>query len=305
MNLHNEKQDPPCVHIIILTWNHWPVTAVCLQSLQQLTYPNHKIIVVDNASTDETVPSIRRDYPDITLLQNEQNLGFAAGCNVGLRHALAHNADYVLLLNNDATVTADLLDVLISQAAQLPDAGILTPRLAYQEEGGQTWFAGSRRHWLTLESVDFGPLGPRRHTLLEQRHAVDYIFGTAMFIPTPVLRKVGLFDEIFFLYYEDMDLCLRTQAAGYQLYYLPDATVYHGISASTTAYSAKRHYHKARGSVLFFRKHASWLRLLFITPYRTASMLRTLLRLAHQREWAVARAYLRGLKDGLIMKIVQ
>ena len=289
--------DSPLVHIIILTWNHWQATAVCLHSLAQLTYPNYQIIVVDNGSSDNTSDNIRQQFPHVTLIANEQNLGFAAGCNVGLRHAFAQGADYVLLLNNDTIASANLLDSLVQQAHTLPNVGILTPMLSYLDDPDKLWFAGSQRHPLTLEATSFGPTGPR-HKRQPQLQTVDYIFGTAMFLPTAVLRRVGLFDERFFFYYEDMDLCLRVQAAGYQLYVIPQANVQHGIAASTANFSHLRAYHKARGSVLFFRKHGRY-RLPLIIPYRLASTLRTLLRFARQQQWPALRAYLTGLWHGL------
>ena len=287
----------PLVHIIILTWNHWDVTAVCLQSLTQLTYPNYQIIIVDNGSSDDTVSHIQQQYPDITLISNGQNLGFAAGCNIGLQHALNQQADYALLLNNDTLVPPDLLQALVQQAQTLPNVGILTPMLSYLDDPTKLWFAGSQRHPLTLEAVGFGPTGPR-HTPEAKLQEVDYVFGTAMFLPTAVLQKVGLFDEQFFFYYEDMDLCLRMQTAGYQLYVIPQATVQHGIATSTEAFSHLRAYHKARGSVIFFRKHGRF-RLPIIIPYRLASTLRTLLRFTRQRQWAALRAHLSGLWAGL------
>ncbi len=294
--------DNPLVHIIILTWNHWEVTAECLQSLTHLTYSNYRITVVDNNSNDNTVSNIQKLSLDITLIVNDQNLGFAAGCNIGIRHALTDEAEYILLLNNDTIVSPDLLNILTQQAQTLPDAGILTPLLSYLDNPGQIWFAGSRRHPLTLEAVGFGPQGPRQ-TPPAQLQIVDYIFGTAMFLPTAVLRQVGLFDEIFFFYYEDMDLCLRVQAVGYQLYTIPQTTVQHSIAASTKSFSPLRAYHKARGSVIFFRKHGQ-TKLLFIIPYRLASSLRSVLRFTLQQEWATLRAYLSGLWHGLRIPIV-
>lgn len=288
------------VHIIILTWNNWEVTVACLESVTRLAYPDFEIVVVDNGSEDGTPDRIRENYPVVSLIENSRNLGFAAGCNVGLRYALQNESDYVFLLNNDTVVPPDLVDVLIAEAEALPRLGILAPMLRYGDNPEQLWFTGSRRHPLTLESVDFGPLGPRRHSQPDVRHPVDYIFGTAMLIPAAALREIGLFDEAFFMYYEDMDLCLRMQAAHYNLYYTPAASLTHQVSASTEKHSAFRYFHKARSSVLFFRKHAGWVRaILIVIPYRTASTLRTLGRLALQKEWAALRAYVRGLVSGL------
>ncbi|MGH2541898.1 MAG: glycosyltransferase family 2 protein [Ardenticatenaceae bacterium] len=288
------------VYIIILTWNNVNVTVACLESVLGLTYRTYRVMVVDNGSEDGTVAVVRERFPSVAVIENDRNLGFAAGCNVGIRHALAAGAAYVFLLNNDTIVPPDLLDVMVAQAEALPDVGILAPMLRYLDDPTRLWFAGSRRHWLTLESVEFGPLGPRQQTDGAERRAVDYIFGTAMLIPRRVLEDVGLFDEAFFLYYEDMDLCLRIQAAGYRLYHIPDVSVQHQISASTRSVSAMRYYHKARASVIFFRKHAGIARRFVIVPYRLGSAARTVTRLARHQEWTAIRAYLRGLRDGFL-----
>ncbi|MBE7532906.1 MAG: glycosyltransferase family 2 protein [Chloroflexi bacterium] len=295
--------DTSSVYIIVLTWNNWEDTVVCLQSLQRLTYPIYQVVVVDNGSTDGTVTHIEHAYPEVHLIQNGRNLGFAAAANVGMRYAMMQRASYVLLLNNDAIAPPTLLDELIGYVTTLPDVGMATPPLSYRDASQTLWFAGSKRHWLTMESVDFGPIGPKRHSQADVCHPVDYIFGTAMLIPTSVLQRVGLFDEKLYLYYEDMDLSLRIQAAGYKLYYIPMTSVQHGVSGSTRSLSSMRHYHKARSSVIFFRKHTGWGRRLVIVPYRLASALRTVTRLGWASEWAAARAYLSGLKDGLRIEI--
>lgn len=290
----------PAVAIIILTWNRRDVTLKCLRSLRELTYPNCEVIVVDNASSDDTVAYVRQNFPSVTLIENEKNLGFAAGCNVGIRRALAKGADYIFLLNNDTIVPRDLLHRMLASAEDAPDeVAVFSPMLYYLDEPDVLWFSGSSRHWLTLEVMGFGPLGPRRDFSQRQNVNVDYIFGTAMLLRASALRRVGLFDEDFFLYYEDMDLCLRMKRAGYDLHIVPEAQVGHQVSASTREMSATRYYHKARSSVIFFRKHTGWIRRAFVVPYRLGSALRTLGRLLLRRQVGTSRAFLRGLWDGL------
>lgn len=298
-NQISRHQTAPTVYVIILTFNRWEITSACLSSLIQQDHPDYQIVVVDNGSTDGTVEKIHQKYPAINVIANEINLGFAAGCNVGIRKALENKADFILLLNNDTVVPHNLLSIMVRRAQELPDAGILTPRLYHYNDPESLWFAGSRRHWLLLEAVDFGPNEARRYIKPDELHTLDYIFGTAMLVPTEVFKEVGLFDESFFLYYEDMDFCLRVQSAGYKLYYVPDVGVQHHISSSTSSMPAMRHYYKARGSVIFFRKHADLIRLPFIIPYRIGSMVSTLIRFSWKKEWGIIRAYLLGLWHGL------
>lgn len=289
----------PRVLIILLTWNHWEVTTACLTAIRRLTYPNYGVLVVDNGSADGTPDLIRVGFPNVAVIENGRNLGFAAGCNVGLGQALAQAADYALLLNNDTLVEPDMLDQLVAAAGRLPDAGLLAPQMRYADRPEAVWFSASRRHPWTLEARDFGPHGPRRHHQATGPVAVDYIFGTAMLLPARALRRVGGFDEAFFMYYEDMDLCLRLQAAGFQLYYVPQARLYHQVSASTTGAAPLRYGYKARSSIIFFRKHVRGWRWLVVIPYRLGSLARTTLRLTWRGEWGALQAYWRGWREGL------
>lgn len=297
-----EKNEFPLVYIIILTWNQRALTADCLNSVLQITYPNFRIVVVDNGSVDDTAEFIQREFPEVMLIKNPYNFGFAAGSNIGILFALAHKADYILLLNNDTTVSPDFLERLIAEAQSLPDAGILVPKIT-EERKDKIWFTGSRKHWLTLDAIDFGPWGPRQIAGEETRR-VDYAFGTAMLIRREVIENIGLLDESFFMYYEDMDFCLRAQAAGYGIYYVGTAVVQHRISASTSTkdHLPFRYYHKAYSSVIFFRKHTRGMRYLIVIPYRVGSALCTLLRLARLRQVKAMKAYIRGLIDGLLKK---
>jgi len=293
-----EHQKMPLVYIIILTWNQWDMTLECLTSILQVTYPNYKVVVVDNGSTDGTVESIKKHFPQVEVIVNSSNLGFAAGSNVGIKYALDKKADYVLLLNNDTLVAPDCIDNLVVQAYTLPDAGILTPKIVYAGKNAQIWSAGSRCHPLTLDAMSVSQC--RSHKLQDcEPRLVDYIFGTAMLIRREVVERIGLFDESFFMYYEDMDFCLRARAAGYKLYYVPTAIVQHYVAASTRNLIPVRYYHKAYSSVLFFRKHTQGMRWLIVIPYRLSSAICTVLRLIRQGQLNAIRAYLQGLVNGL------
>jgi len=254
--------------------------------------------VVDNGSTDGTVEFIKRHFPHVEVIVNSCNLGFAAGSNIGIRYAIAKKADYIFLLNNDTLVSPDCIDNLVAQAHTLPNAGILTPKIVYAENSNQIWFAGSWCHPLTLDATGFGRCKSYQIQDCEPQ-PVDYIFGTAMLIRREVVERIGLFDESFFMYYEDMDFCLRARAAGYKLYYVPTAIVQHHVAASTSTLIPIRYYHKAYSSILFFRKHAQGMRWLIVIPYRLSSATCTVLRLIRQGQLNAIRAYLQGLVDGL------
>jgi GT2 family glycosyltransferase len=293
----NGSPPSPRVCIVIVTWNQRQTTTDCLDTVLKMTYPDFEVILVDNGSTDDTVRYVTEHYPGVEVIAHPENLGFAVGSNIGIRRSLEKRCDYVFLLNNDTLVPHNLLDELISQAEHLPDAGVISPRITYADDPERVWFAGTRRNPLTLEARDIGPHGPRR-THATGTQTVGYVFGTAMLIRKEVLGIIGLFDETFFMYYEDMDFCLRAEAAGFRLYYVPAVTVRHRVATSTSQLSSMYYHCKARSSVWFFRKHGKGLRRLVIVPYRFGSALLTVARLGWRHEWSVAGAYLSGLVDG-------
>jgi GT2 family glycosyltransferase len=285
----------PLVFVVLVTWNHWDATARCLAQLVGVDYANCGIVVVDNGSLDGTPDRVEDLYPQVQLLRNPCNLGFAAGCNVGLRFALEQGADYVLILNNDTVPPRDIVSRLVAGAVSLPSAGIMTPLASCVGGSTRGWPTAGFCHRWTRDYVRI-----RAEQLRVRRPlAVDYVFGTAMFLRREVLESVGLFDERYFMYYEDMDFCLRARCAGFQLFVLPDVQVLHEGEASTEDQPARRYYYKARSSVLFFRAHTSGLRVPVVLAYRLASAIRWTARLVGQKQFGQAYGYWRGLLDGI------
>jgi GT2 family glycosyltransferase len=287
----------PLVYVVVLSWNRCEDTLACLESLTQVDYPDLRLLVVDNGSSDGTPKAISHQFSDVGLIVNDRNLGFAAGCNVGIRHALARGADHVLLLNNDTLVDPAVVHHLVSLVG--PDVGMIAPKIYYATEPTRIWSIGGMRHPLTIEKtgdacrqIDVGQWGD----VLER----DYFVGCALLVSRRLLTEVGLFDERFFMYYEDSDLSLRARRAGFKLLLSPQAKVWHKVAVSSGGSdSPNERYWMARSSVLFFCKHVRGLHWLIVWPYRTGSAVKTTLRLLWNGRSQSALAYLRGLRDGL------
>ena len=291
---------PPLVYVIMLTWNQKEDTLACLESLSRMTYPDYRIVVIDNGSIDGTEQAVKAQYPRIEVIANPRNLGFTGGTNVGLRYALAQGADFVFSINNDTIVEADILNVLVAHATP-PDVGVVAPKIYYADEPKRIWSMGTRRHPLTLEMVDKGR-GKVDIGQWEQVLERDYLLGCALLFKRSVLEEAGLLDEVFFLYYDDLDFSLRAQRAGYRLLMVPRARMWHKVAASAGGVESPRvRYYRARSSVWFFRKHVRGPRWLIVAPYRFGSAVKTLFRLTVRGDWAEARAYLQGLRDGLAL----
>src|SRR5436309_4726879 len=146
----------PKVHIIILNWNGRADTLECLASVQRINFPDFETVVVDNGSTDGSEEAIRAAFPDITFIQTGENLGFAEGNNVGIRHAIECGADYVFVLNNDTTVDPNILAALVAEAEKNPNAAILGPKIYFYDRSDVINSAGGSINYETLERGHIG-----------------------------------------------------------------------------------------------------------------------------------------------------
>jgi GT2 family glycosyltransferase len=220
---------------------------MCLVSLQNLSYSNFGLIVVDNGSSDGSQAHIEAQFPTIKVLQTGANLGFGGGCNAGIRQALAQGADYVWLINSDATVDTDALTELLSVADAQASVGAVGSVLfeADQPERVQLWGGGKLQLWL----------GASRHQVQPAR--LDSISGASMLLRREAIEQVGMFDEqTFFMYWEDSDLSFRLRRAGWQLAVSEKSRVWHKLSASLGKGSCQLDLYFTRSGVRFLRRYA-------------------------------------------------
>jgi GT2 family glycosyltransferase len=296
------SESPPLVYVVTLTWNQKADTLDCLESLSQMTYPNYRLLLVDNGSKDGTSEVVRGRFPDVTVIVNPENLGFQGGFNVGLQRALDEGADYVLMINNDTFVEPDILSELVAHAGA-PDVGMVAPKIYYANEPQLIWTLGGMRHPLTWEITDTGQKQPDRGQWEDVLNR-DYLIGCALLIKRSLLEEVGLFDTGFGpIYYEDSDLSIRARSAGYRLLTVPSARMWHKVSASGGGNDSPRvRYLMARNSVRFFRKHIRGWRWLIIVPYRAGSAILWTLRLLRRGRFRSILAHWRGLFDGLMQR---
>ena len=224
----------PKVFIVILNWNGWQDTLECLASLDRLGYPNYEVIVVDNASENESEQKIRTAYPDLTLIQSGVNLGFAGGNNIGIRYALKQGAGYVWLLNNDTVVKPDALTHLVQRMQADPKVGMCGSTLVYYHNRNiiQAYAGGSYNHWLgTTKQLGQGNPKSRVVDIDAVEDNLDYIEASSLLVSRQFLEEVGFMCEDYFLYYEEIDWV--TRAGGrYRLAYAPESVVYHKEGAS-------------------------------------------------------------------------
>ena len=239
--------DTPSIAAVILNWKGWRDTLDCLGALKKSAYPNLSVIVVDNGSPDDSVARIRAAYPNIPLIENAANLGFGGGINPGIRHALKHSADFVWLLNNDTQPSPQAAGALVAKAMLEPGLGAVGSVLRYAHDPSkvQAWGGGRVNRWLGISS----------HCVVAPHDAsLDFLTAASVLIRRRALEEIGLFDETFFLYWEDTDLSFRLRARGWKLGVAADAIVLHKENASSTRRAVDR-FSTASG-IRFLQKHS-------------------------------------------------
>ena len=292
----------PYVVLIILNWNGKHDTIECLKSLQQLSYQNFEILVVDNGSTDGSVACFRQELPDVSVAENNTNLGFAEGNNVGIRCAIRRGADYVLLLNNDTIVDKDFLTHLIAVAENDPSIGFAGPKVYYYDFKGRKdvlSFAGASINVALGKPYRFG-VNTIDRGQYDSIREVDYVEGSCLLARVDSLERVGLLNPTYRLYWEDAELCFRGRKAGYKSVYVPTATIWHKVGIKASAKRVQGYYYGGRNRVLFVKEYATFSQLLIFLGYLFAFDLWKviLVSIFKQRSVPQAVAYFKGTIDG-------
>lgn len=244
----------PLVYAIVVNWNRCDDTLECLASLEKSSYANLKTLVVDNGSTDGSPQRIRAEFPKIELLALPENTGFAGGNNAAFRHLKDAGADYFFLLNNDATVDADAVGMLVAAAESAPDIGVVGAKILRADNPLFIESAGVSVNLRTgrVRQIGCGEKDAGQYAELCGREAVN---GAAMLIRAPIINEVGGFDEDFFCYFEEIDFCLRASERNYRALYCPDAAAYHkGASSGGGRRSPLQFYYGMRNQLLLARK---------------------------------------------------
>lgn len=244
----------PKVIIVILNWDDRESTLECLASLRNLEHNNCELVVVDNGSEDGSPEAIREQFPDVTLLQNKENLGAPAGRNVGIRYAMERGAEYLWLLDNDNVVEPDTLSKLIENEESRSSVGMVSPMGYHHEDPTRVWFAGGRINWETGRTHHLGTVSDFEAVNPQDR----YLPSFALLVRKEIIKQIGLFDERFFpIFYEDTDLSVRCTQFGYQLAVSKTSKVYQKISRSSGGPRSER-----------FRRLLTRARFYFMEKYR-------------------------------------
>lgn len=248
----------PLVFIVIVNWNGREITLDCLQSLSRISYKNAKTIVVDNGSVGGSVKSIRDQFPDVTVLEMNSNLGFAGGTNAGIRCGLDRGAELFLLLNNDTTVDSGFLSAMVDRITSRRTIGMVAPKIYYHSDPNRIWFAGGTLSmWAgTMKHIGIREIDTGQHDTAAE---IEYSTGCCILAKREVVERVGLLDESYSMYTEDADWSMRARRAGYTIMYEPRAKIWHKLSVSAGGHlSLFKMRNKFRSNLRFFARYASW-----------------------------------------------
>jgi len=242
------------VGVVMLTWNQREMTIEGLRALSRLDEPHPRIILVDNGSRDGTVETVRDMFPEIEILALPENLGFCAANNRGTEILLKDpSIEYIIYFNNDIDLKPDCLNILTRFMDMSPKVGACGPMIYYFDPSDLIWAAGGRTYpdlmWfppILRNKKDSGHKIPR---------LVDYIHGCALMVRRRVIEEVGMFDERFFIYHDEVDWCLRMKKNGYEVWLVPTAHLYHKVTQAVGQHSPMMIYYTARNKILFWMKH--------------------------------------------------
>lgn len=324
----------PSTAVVILNWNGWRDTIQCLESMRSPGHRDLHVVVVDNGSEDQSIEKLQDwaasrgevldnvvfgtaeatgsvgwaheaptggsdvgdPFSSLSLIACRVNRGYAGGINVGIECAIRKGAEYILLLNNDTIVDAELVPRLIRGGQSDESIGVLGPTILEHGSTGVVQSVGGTMSLWTGRGKLLGS-GQAHHEMTSELSDVDWVSGAAFMLKREAVEKVGLLDEQFFLTYEETDYCFRARREGFRVVVVPEATVQHRGGASMAGSVAD--YHLTKNRAIFMKKNASTIQLpVFVWCYVLGSMRRAIVhRLAGDREaaWAV----LRGLASGV------
>jgi GT2 family glycosyltransferase len=283
------------VTVIVVNWNGGEFVIRCLRALEQQTCADFRAVVVDNASSDGSAERIEREFPGVKLLRAGGNLGFAAGNNLGFRHA--EGSEWVALLNPDAFVEPDWLEKLVAAAEAHPDCASIGSRLLRADDprtldGTGDVYHVSGVHW----REGFGR--PLEAWALAAKEIFSPCAASALY-RLCAIRSVGGFDEDYFCYSEDVDLGFRLRLAGYRSWYAPDSVAHHVGSATTGKTSDFTIYHGCRNTVWTYVKNMPGLLFWLLLPAHLAVVVMLFAKLAWRGQGTVAYRAFRDAAIGL------
>lgn len=283
------------VAVVTVNWNRYEDTCECIDSLIAQVGVDIELIIVDNGSTDDSYLLLQEDYPHIYLIRSEKNLGFAGGYNLGIKHALTLGTKYIMIINNDTVAQKDMIRKLLEEMSD-ENVGAASPLILYHSNPKKVWSTGGDINPIVLMPIDSHhrdeiPITPVFRTFLS---------GCCLLMKRSLIDSIGLFDERFFLYLEDLDYCLRIMRSDWHMKLIPSSRLLHKVSLSSGGeLSTRERYYMALSTVLYYRKHITIRNFFPIFLFRLISFILWTFRLLLRLDFPALRAYWWGTLKGL------
>ena len=218
------------VNIIVLNWNQKKLSLECLNSLQKTTYKNKRIVFVDNGSDDGSVDAVQNLFPKVEIIRSEKNLGYAGGNNFGFK-STKNKADYTIFINNDTYVDPSFIEPLIYEFENKPSTVQTVPKIFFADNKKLIWYAGGNVN-LTFAQISHRGIRSKDNEKYNHIRQVGYATGCCFCIRTSDFAALGMFDENFQMYGEDVDLSLKVRRSGGNITFIPKSKIWHHISSS-------------------------------------------------------------------------
>ncbi len=284
------------ISLITINYLQPSITYDFLESIARFSVPDAvKVIVIDNGSAKDNESLFQSAYPGLVYLRSPKNLGFAGGNNLGIQHA---TGDYLLFLNNDTEITENFIQTMRTELDHYPDIGLLSPLILYHENRNKIQYAGyTPMNYLTGRNRGIGSREDDNGQYDHVTSETGYCHGAAMMCRKKDLERVGLMEEHFFLYYEELDWCEKFKRAGFKIGFTGKAKIYHKESMSVGKESALKTYFMVRNRWLFIRRNAKWhTALVFGLYYLLVAMPILIVRYLAKGRFDLIRAAWRGVK---------
>jgi len=291
------------IAIIIVNWKQYELTINCLLSVQKVEYKNLKVILVDNESNYEKINKIKNDFSKVEVIESKENLGFASANNIGIKYAIKNKFEYVMLLNNDTEVNKKFLTPLLNSFQKDNSLGAVQPLIMNYNNRAKVWNAGGY-----LNNF-FG--FPYTNKLNNKKRQIDWITGCCIVLKTKVINKVGLMDEHFFAYYEDVDWSLRIKKLGYKLGVVESSVIFHhGTKSSKNSnfegdLSPFVHYLNIRNHIYLVKKHSDKFNFIGVLLYQFLKILFYSIYFIMRLRFSKLKMVYRGLNDGINNKQIK
>ena len=291
--------------IILVNWNLKDDTIECIDSLVKSGSAHSQIVVVDNGSTDGSIAAIDDRYKNsIVVIEAKENLGYAAGVNLGIRYVLRQNYPWILLMNNDTVVAENFVDEMYSGTKNAKNYDILSPLILYHQNPSIIWSMGEKflKHTLlTIGSFKAHDINENLSSIVP----IDVTNGCAMMVNREIFERVGLFDPQLIMYGEEVDFCWRARQAGYHFACYTPARIYHKVSQSSQKDKPNARYLRMRNQIIFYRRYTTALQKPFYWIFTLLRLLKMIFLDSLKGHFEVIEPAIRGWMHGWFKEIVK